>query len=93
MDLIGSSSRMTCEDARASEDARAGVIGMLLCARDVRVVCSGRGNFHGLWVKDSVLGWYMLEVVGSSGTSCSCGDPASYRGYLAVVRIEIYVSV
>jgi len=62
MDVIGCSSRMTSEDARAavtSEDARASVIGMLLCARDVRGVCSGRGNFHGSRVKDSVLGCHM----------------------------------
>jgi hypothetical protein len=51
-------SRMTLEDARAavkSEDVCAGVIGMLLCACGVGGrVCSGRGNFHVLRLKDTV---------------------------------------
>ena len=52
MDVIGCSSRMTSEDACASEDVRAIVNGMLLCAPGV---FSGHGISHGSRVKDSVL--------------------------------------
>ena len=52
MDVIGCSSRMTSDDACASEDARASMNGMLLCAPGI---CSGHGISHGSRVKDSVL--------------------------------------
>ena len=52
MDVIGCSSRMTSEDACASEDARASMNGMLLCSPGV---CSRHGISHGSRVKDSVL--------------------------------------
>ena len=74
-----------CSSRMMGEDALAGMFGMVLFVREVRTICTGRGkNFNRSRLKDCVI--IYVRCCRFDGHACSCGGPARYRGYSAVVR-------